>query len=363
MACNDNRTIITVNNVAAIQRLIHPYIRRTPLLQSDFGGLALGGQKAVLKCENLQITSSFKLRGALAALLGYQKSRPDIWRRIERDGVVTSSSGNFAQGLAYATALLGLSCTVIVPAAAASYKLEQIARFNPAARLVQVPYPKWQQTMVRGSSPETPGYFLSSESDPFVSLGNATIAMEILEDLPDLDALLVPYGGGNLAYSIASITRCIRPEVSVYAVEVETGAPLTASMRAGKPVEVEYRPSFVDGIGASFVIPAQFDRVSGMLSGVVTVTPEEIAEALTFLAHGEKMIAEGAGAATLAAARHKATAYGWQNPCCIISGGVICPDMFLQTLGVARPSRSPVLDAESGSTNASHAIAAKKPAE
>lgn len=325
-------TLISPAHVARIRRLIEPYVRRTPLLQTPMRHGDGREGTVFLKCENLQITNSFKLRGALSALFAYRHFRPDVWRCIEKDGVITASSGNFAQGLAHATALLDLRCTIIVPASATAYKLEQVARYNPAAEIVQIPYDQWRETIVSGRFPGLPGFFISSEADPYVSLGNATIAAEILEELPMMDCILIPFGGGNLAYSISSLLEQVKPAVRVYAVELETGAPFSASLRAGTPVEVEYRRTFVDGIGASFVIPAQFHRLREKLSGAVTVTPEEVAGALSFLALTEKMIVEGAGAAALAAALKYAGAYGWKNPCCILSGGVISPATFSETL-------------------------------
>ncbi|MFL5357430.1 pyridoxal-phosphate dependent enzyme [Archangium sp.] len=319
-------------NVSRLRQLLTPHVRRTPLLRCRMDLDARGQGEVSLKCENLQRTGSFKLRGALGALLGYRHHRPGVWRRIEQDGIVTGSTGNFAQGLAYATALLGLRCTIVVPSSAAPYKLEQVARYNPEATLLQVPYARWRETMVTGSFPGLPGYFLASETDAFVSLGNATLALEILEELPEVDALLVPFGGGNLAYSLASLVRQLKAGVRVYAVEVASGAPLSASLQRGQPVEVAYRGSFVDGIGSSFVIPAQFHRLKELLSGALTVTPEQIAEAVSFLALSEKLIAEGAGAAALAAARQYSGVYGWKNPCCIVSGGVIHPETLASVL-------------------------------
>lgn len=332
MVHDEHAARLSPANVSWLRPLLSPHVRRTPLLRSRMDPHGRSQGEVFLKCENLQLTGSFKLRGALGALLGYLHHRPGVWRRIEQDGIVTGSTGNFAQGLAYATAQLGLSCSIVVPSSAAPYKLAQIARYNPKALLVQVPYAKWRETMVTGSFPELPGYFLASETDAFVSLGNATLALEILEELPEVDALLVPFGGGNLAYSIASLVRQLRADVRVYAVEVASGAPLSASLRLGQPVEVAYRGSFVDGIGASFVIPAQFHRLKELLSGALTVTPEQIAEAVSFLALTEKLIAEGAGAAALAAARQYSDVYGWKNPCCIVSGGVIHPETLAAVL-------------------------------
>lgn len=340
-SCEDTAT--TLANVTRTHRRIAPHIRRTPLLQSRVDG----EQSVLLKCENLQITSSFKVRGALSALLGYRDSRPDVWERIQADGVVTASSGNFAQGLAHVCALLDVACTIIVPELAAPYKLARISRHHRRVDIIQVPYERWRETMIDGSFGELPGFFLSSEADPYVSLGNATIAAEILEDRPDVDVIVVPFGGGHLAYGIACVVEALRPDVRVYAVELATGAPLSASLRAGRPVEVEYRRSFVDGIGASFVIPAQFDRLRDKLSDVVTVTPDEVADAMTFLAVSENMIAEGAGAAALAAALKYAAPGGWKRPCCVVSGGVIAPQTFSEMLRTTPPSPRPVSDGAS----------------
>ncbi len=316
-------------SVRRMRELIGPHIRRTPLLRAT----AQSPVDIHLKCENLQVTNSFKARGALSALHAYRQYRPELWARIVRDGVVTGSSGNFAQGLAHVTSELDLAYTVVVPDSIPEAKRSQILAYNPRTRIVAVPYPVWRRTMVSSAFPDLPGFFLSSESDPYVSLGIATIGMEIQEDLPDVDAVLVPYGGGNLAYSLATYL-----EVPVYAVEISTGAPLSASLRAGRPTEVEYERSFVDGIGASFVIPAQFERLKDKLAGVFTVTPQEVAEALTSLAFTDKIVCEGAGAAAYAAALKHSASLGWRNPVAVVSGGVIDPDVLLHTLTTAGQS-------------------------
>ncbi|MGW1837413.1 pyridoxal-phosphate dependent enzyme [Streptomyces sp. BBFR2] len=313
--------------VREIHQLIGPHIRHTPLLRSK----APSSAEVYLKCENLQVTDSFKVRGALSALHGYRRFRPEVWRHIQDHGVVTCSSGNFAQGLAHATAELGLEYTVVVPESIAAAKRRQIYHYNPKSQIVEVPYPTWRQTMVSSRYPGHPGFFLSSESNAYASLGIATIAREILEDQPSIDALLVPYGGGNLVYSLASFLREAGSTVPVYAVEVSTGAPLTASLRAGHPTDVPYEHSFVDGIGASFVLPFQFHRVKSMLAGVFTVTPQEIGDALSSLAFTDKIVCEGAGAAAYAALRKYAPAHGWSRPCAIVSGGVIDPAVLLRT--------------------------------
>jgi threonine dehydratase len=310
-------------SVRRVRELIGPHIRRTPLLRAK----APGPLNIHLKCENLQVTNSFKVRGALGALHAYRRFRPEVWSRIVRDGVVTGSSGNFAQGLAHVTSELDLAYTVVVPDSIPEAKRSQILAFNPRTRIVPVPYQAWRRTMVTSSFPGQQGFFLSSESDPYVSLGIATMGREIQEDLPQVDAVLVPYGGGNLAYSLATYL-----DLPVYAVEISTGAPLSASLQAGHPTEVPYERSFVDGIGASFVIPAQFERLKDKLAGVFTVTPQEIAGALSSLAFSDKIVCEGAGAAAYAAALKHSSSHGWRNPVAVVSGGVIDPDVLLHTL-------------------------------
>lgn len=330
---------VSIDDTRQISQRIASYVVRTPLVRSSAtrGSGDTGDVDVFLKCENLQRTGSFKLRGAMSALLSYRRCHPAIWELMQRRGVVTCSSGNFAQGMAYATAQLGLEYTVVVPTSIARFKADRILSYNAATRLLRVPYETWRQTMIAASFPTLPGFFVSAESDPYVGLGNATIALEIIEDLPDVDAILVPFGGGHLAYSIASFLQHTRGDVAVYAVEVSTGAPLTASLRAGRPVRVAYRTSFVDGIGSSFVIPWQFERLRGMLAGVLTVTPRDIAIAIAALAAFDDLHPEGAGAAAFAAAIRYAHRHGFRRPCAVVSGGVIDP----RTLRRIRKATSP----------------------
>ena len=330
---------ISIENKRRISRLIAPHVLRTPLMRSNAAAKA-GAGDIFLKCENRQITGSFKLRGAMSALHGYQNALPDAWEHMQRRGVVTCSSGNFAQGLAYATAQLGLDCTIVVPRSISSFKVDRIHQQNPAARVHRVDYEAWRQMMISADCPDLPGFFLSSESDSHVSLGNATIALEILEDLPDVDAIFVPFGGGNLAYSVASLLDRARCGVKIYAVEVSTGAPLSASVRAGEPVAVKHSRSFVDGIGASFVIPWQFQRLRDVLSGVLTVTPREISVAIASLACFDDLRLEGAGAAAFAAARKYAHMHGLRRPCAVATGGSIAPEVLRTILQTVSPDET-----------------------
>src|SRR5262249_37314316 len=194
-----------------------------------------------LKLENLQPIGSFKLRGAGNKIM--QASKEELSK-----GVYTASAGNMAQGVAWHARRLGIPCTVIVPDHAPRTKLAAIERLG--AQIIKVPFDTWWQVLLDRAYPGLVGHFIHPVSKPAVIAGNGTIGLEILDDLPDVEAVLVPYGGGGLSCGIASAIRALKPEVQVYACEVATAAPLAASLAAGSPQAVAYTPSFVDGIGS-----------------------------------------------------------------------------------------------------------------
>jgi len=184
-----------------------------------------------------------------------------------------------------------------------------------------VPAADWFQILRDCSYKGMEGLFIHPVTEPAVIAGNGTIGLEILEDLPDVDAVVIPYGGGALSSGIASALRPLKPDVTLYAAEVETAAPLAASLAAGQPVEVDYQPSFVDGIGAPFLIPGMWPLVTQLLDGSLVVTLEDVAAAIRLLAARNRVIAEGAGAAPVAAAL--AGKAGGGNVVCVVSGGNI----------------------------------------
>jgi threonine dehydratase len=168
--------------------------------------------------------------------------------------------------------------------------------------------------------------------------GNGTIGLEILEDLPDPDAILIPYGGGGLTVGIASAIRAFRPQTKIYAVEPETGAALTAALAAGGPVEVDYQASFVDGSGSRSVLEPMWPRVSEVVDGAFSVSLEETAAAVRTLAERGRVVAEGAGALALAAALSGRAGSG--KVVCIVSGGNIDLSTLAEILGSPLPMRS-----------------------
>jgi threonine dehydratase len=214
---------------------------------------------------------------------------------------------------------LGVPFSVVVPDHAPATKLDAIERLGGS--IVKVPFADWWQVVITHEFDGLDGFFVHPVSDPAVIAGNATIGLELLEDLPDLDAVVVPYGGGGLSSGIASALRALRPEVPVYAAEVATAAPLAAALEAGEPTEVPYTASFVDGIGSTSVLDEMWPLVSSLLTGSLVSELDEVAAAIRLLVERNRVVAEGAGAAGVAAALRGAAGRG--KVVCIVSGGNI----------------------------------------
>jgi threonine dehydratase len=237
-------------------------------------------------------------------------------------GVWTASAGNMAQGVAWEARRRGVACTVVVPDNAPETKLAAITRLS--ARIVKVPWERWWQVLVDRSFPGMDGLFIHPTADAAVVAGNGTIGLEILEDLPDVGAVLVPWGGGGLSCGIASALRESGSAASVFACEVETAAPMSASLAAGRPMSIDHRASFVDGIGARAVLPELWPLASSLLAGSLVVSLAETAAAIRYLASRARVVSEGAGAAPVAAAlRGRADGEPAGKVVCVVSGGNI----------------------------------------
>jgi threonine dehydratase len=265
-----------------------------------------------LKLENLQPIGSFKLRGAANAMLAAGRGRLG-------DGVYTASAGNMAQGVAWTARHLGVPSSVIVPDQAPATKLEAIERLG--GQVVKVPYDRWWQVIMEHQYPGMRGLFVHPVADPAVIAGNGTIGLEILEDLPDVDAIVVPFGGGGLSSGIASAVRARRPATKVWAAEVETAAPFAASLAAGSAQSIERTATFVDGIGGKSVLDEMWPLVKRLLDGSLVVTLRQVADAIGLLVERNRVVAEGAGGAPVAAAL--AGHAGRGKVVCVVSGGNI----------------------------------------
>src|SRR3954470_21607937 len=233
--CPAETDVIPLAEIEKAREVIAGAAVRTPLVRLNAPEL---DAEIWLKLETLQPVNSFKIRAATNALR--QASRAEVEK-----GVVTASAGNMAQGLAWAARELGVPATIVVPEHAPQTKLAAIERLG--GRIVKVPYERWWQAIEESRFEGIDGLFVHPVENDLVMAGNGTIGLEILEDLPDPDVVLVPWGGGGLTVGIASALKALRPQTRVCAVEPETGAPLAASLPRGEPVAVEYTPSFVDG--------------------------------------------------------------------------------------------------------------------
>ena len=295
---------------------------RTPLVRLHADAPA----EIWLKLENLQPIGSFKIRGATNAIRA--ASRDDL-----AGGVVTASAGNMAQGVAWAAREAGVPATIVVPDHAPQTKLDAIERLG--GRILKVPYEQWWQAIEESRFEGADGLFVHPVQDELVMAGNGTIGLELIEDLPDVDTVLVPFGGGGLSTGIASAVKQLRPETKVFAVEPETAAAVSAALAADGPTEIEYMPSFVDGAGARKALPAMWPLVSEVLDGAHVATLDETAAAIRLLAERVRVIAEGAGALGLAAALSGRVP--GRRIVCIVSGGNIDASRLAAILGGSTP--------------------------
>jgi len=282
---------------------------RTPLVRLN---VLDGPAQIFLKLENLQPIGSFKIRGAANAITHMS---PEQLAR----GVVTASAGNMAQGVAWRARELGIPCTVIAPDTAPATKIAAIERLGGV--VVKVPFEQWWQTFQERAFPGVDATFIHAFDDPHVIAGNGTIALEIVEDLPDVDAIVIPWGGGGLTCGIATTMRELKPDCRLFAAEVAGAAPLAASLAAGSPQVVDYQPSFVDGIGSKTVFPRMFERARALIDGSLVASVDEVAAAVRLIAERNRVVAEGAGACPVACALSGKAGSG--KIVCIVSGGNI----------------------------------------
>jgi len=301
--------VIGLAEIEAARERIAGAAVRTPLARLPGED---GPADIYLKLENLQPISSFKIRGATNAVLLAPVS-------ARAKGLVTASAGNMAQGVAWAARSLGVPATIVVPEHAPEAKLAAIARLG--GRVLKLPYDEWWNVVVTSHVDGPEGLFVHPVQDPGVMAGNGTIGLEILEDLPDPDAVVIPYGGGGLTTGIASAIKALRPETKIFTAEPETGAALAAALAAGHPVDVDYRASFVDGSGSRRVLDSMWPHVRPLVDGALAVGISEVAAAVRLMAERARVIAEGAGALALAAALSGRAGSG--KVVCVVSGGNI----------------------------------------
>lgn len=309
----------TLDDIQEARRSIVACAIRTPLVRLN---LFDASAEIYLKLENLQPIGSFKIRGATNALAHIPTEQ------LNR-GVLTASAGNMAQGVAWRARELGIPCTVVAPDSAPETKIKAIERLG--GRVIKVPFERWWQTFQERAYPGVDAMFIHAFDDPYVMAGNGTIALEILEDLPEVDAIVIPWGGGGLTCGIATAVRAMRPACRLFAAEVATAAPLAASLAAGAPQVIDYKPSFVDGIGSKTVFPQMFESAQALIDGALVASVDEVAAALRLMAERNHIIAEGAGACPVACALSGKAGSG--KVVCVVSGGNIDSSKLCAVLG------------------------------
>lgn len=293
--------------VSRARENIRGFAIRSPLLRLN---VELPGTQIYLKLENLQPWGSFKIRAAANALksMSAEQLAP---------GVLSASSGNFGTGLAVAARHLGIPATLVVPQGAAQTKVDALAELG--AKVIRLPFDEWWTILTSRRCPGEPGTFVHPVAEHAVLAGNATIGAEILEDLPGCDAVLAPFGGGGLICGIGSVMKRYKAAVRMVVVESEASKPASAALEHGRPVQVAHQQSFVDGMGSTTVLPEMWPLLRQIADSAACVTFAQIVDAIRLLAMRHHVVAEAAGAASLAAAL--AGQGGKGNIVCIISGG------------------------------------------
>jgi threonine dehydratase len=290
----------------------------SPLVGCD---IAPPGKALRLKLENLQPIGSFKIRPIANAVLA--KRRADL-----NSGIYTTSSGNSALGVAWMARRLGIAATAVVPANAPQAKLEKLRRLG--TRIDMRPDDVWWRAIERGTLDDQEGVYIDAVRDPASLAGDATIGVEILAQWSDVEAILVPFGGGGLACGIACAVRAIKPAVKIIACELAGAHPLKSAFDAGAPTQTAHEAGFVSGVGFGTVLPEMWPLAKSMIDEVITVSLAQVAQAIRLLAENNRIVAEGAGAVSVAAAL--SAQYAETKVCAVISGGNIDGDVLATIL-------------------------------
>jgi len=296
----------------------------SPLVACD---ASPAGKKVFLKLENLQPIGSFKIRPIGSAVLA--RAPADL-----SPGIYTTSTGNSALGLAWMARRLGIAATAVVPVNAPEAKLEKLRRLG--ARIDVRPIAEWWRAIQTGALDGQEGVYIDAVRDPASLAGDATIGLEILAQAPDIEAILIPFGGGGLSCGIACAVRAIRRDVKIIACELASAHPVKAAFDVGAPTETQHEPGFVSGVGFGSVLPEMWPLVKTMIDDVITVSLTEVAAAIKTLVEHNRVVAEGAGAVSVAAAL--SGRYAETKVCAVVSGGNLDSSMLATILEGRTPS-------------------------
>ena len=317
---------ISLETIRDAATVVYDVAVRTPLVRLEVPGEPAGGPEIYLKLDSLQPIGSFKIRGAYNAVRHLSPSQL-------AQGVWTVSAGNAAQGVALAARMAGAACSVMVMDTAPETKLRALARLG--ATIVKAPYEECWATVERHGSEKMTGQFVHPFDDDLFISGNGTLGLEIFQDLPDVDAVVAPLGGGGLLAGVAAALRELRPEAKIYAAEPETAAPLARSFSAGRAsVFTEWTSSFVDGAGGRSVLPTMWPLLEALVAESIVVSLNDAAQAMKTVANRVHVIMEGAAACAVAAALSPELArHGHKKVVAVVSGGNIDLKRFAELTG------------------------------
>lgn len=302
--------MLTLEMVREAQEALRDIARRTPLDKAP-----KFGENVYIKAENLQLTGAFKLRGA------YNKIRSLTPEEAAR-GVIACSAGNHAQGIALSASRLGIKAVICMPAGAPISKVEATKAYGAKVCLVKGAYDDAYEYACQLQEKE--GYtFIHPFNDPQVIAGQGTIGLEILDQLPDVDVVLVPVGGGGLISGVAYAIKKLRPGCKVYGVQAAGAPSMEESLKSHEAITLDAVSTFADGIAVKHPGDVTFDLVSRYVDGVVTVTDDETACAILALMEKQKLVTEGAGAVAVAAAMFGKVDLKGKKAVCLLSGGNI----------------------------------------
>jgi len=308
----------TLDEIRAAANLLAPYIVRTPLLRLNVPDTP---NELFLKLENLQPIGVFKVRSMGNAMLSAGED-------ALQSGAYTASSGNAGLGLAWMAQHLDIPATVYAPRSAPAAKLDAVRDYGASVQLLDDD--EWWQIIQNGGHPKDPGLYVDAVRSSAALAGNATIGLEIIEDLPDVDSIFVPFGGGGVACGISSAIRAIKADARIIVAESDAATPVTAAFEEGRPVSVAMQPSFISGAGAPSVLAEMWPLVSKLVDGTVVTPVSEVAAAVKLMFEKNQVVAEGAGAIPVAGALANRAGFG--KTVCVITGGNIDPNVMAKIL-------------------------------
>ncbi|MEM3627599.1 MAG: threonine/serine dehydratase [Candidatus Bathyarchaeia archaeon] len=320
--------MITLDDVRAARESIKSLIKRTPLKHSRFLSDLCGGE-VYLKLENLQVTCSFKIRGALNKLL-------NLSAKERKRGVITASAGNHGLAVAFAAKKLGIRAKIILPMNTPKVKVDKIKRYDVELVSHGKIYDEAEREAIELAKREGLTY-ISPYNDWWVIAGQGTVGLEILEDLPNVDVVIVPVGGGGLISGIGVAVKSVKPSMKVLGVQSEASAVMYESLKAGRIIDVEMRESVADGLfGGVEKGSVTFEMIQRYVDDLILVKEETIKKAIYLLWNKERQVVEGSGAAAIAPMLEKPNLFEGKTVAAVISGGNIEGQLFQDILTWAR---------------------------